>query len=590
MKRYIFSLVCLSSALFAGCDYLETEPGDAIVGDRYWENANSAALEQYCNLYYPKLILGHGDPLSWNIGTMITAEYQSDNLLSSGANSITFGQNVVQTSNSDWNWATIRGCNAFLENYEKSPASDKKKYAGEILFFKAFDYFNKVRLFGDVPWYDTALDKNNPDLYKGRDSRQLVMENVLTTIDKAIEFLPRKTKVYRVSRDAALLLKARICLYEGTWRRYRDIEGDVKFLEEAYKAAGELMTYGYQLYNESGTDNSYFDLFIQDNYNNNSEVILSREYDPTLNMGHQVSNSIPLSEQGMSRDCFEEYLCANTGKPISLCGCHNPNMGYNAEMKNRDGRLLQTVCLPEKGSKYARFLYRSSGGTVEGGAPNIFSILPNNEASTPKRIFYAASCTGYSVCKFYKASEHLIGNHKGGTDAPVMRYAEALLIRAEAGAELGKDPELDKTINALRARVGFQFKLDANPVEDPDLVAKYPNVKGNNANLIREIRRERRIELFAEGYRWDDVCRWNVGEVVYNRERRGAKMDPNLYTAKEIETIKDQVGFNADGFITPYAKRATFQPNFTAKHYLYNIPLDEISLNPNLLPQNPGWE
>ena len=155
---------------------------------------------------------------------------------------------------------------------------------------------------------------------------------------------------------------------------------------------------------------------------------------------------------------------------------------------------------------------------------------------------------------------------------------------------MGKDPELDKTINQLRARVGFTFKLEADPIADPDLIAKYPNVKGDNANLIREIRRERRIELFAEGYRWDDVCRWNVGEVVFNRVRRGAKMDPNLYSADEIKTIKDQVGFDADGFITPYAKRVTYSMNFTAKNYLYNIPLDEISLNPNLLPQNPGWK
>lgn len=588
MKKYIFSCICILCLSLSGCDYLDTEPGDAISSDRFWETSNAAALEQYCNLYYPKLIKGHGDPLSWNIGNMIMQEYQSDNLLAAGASSITFGQNTVMTSSTDWDWSTVRGCNAFLENYEKSPASDidKKKFAGEILFFKAFDYFNKVCLFGEVPWYDSTLNKDNPELYKGRDSRDLVMTNILATINKAIEFLPRKTKVYRVSRDAALLLKARICLYEGTWRRYRNVEGDVKFLEEAYKASGELMGYGYELYKASGIDDSYFDLFIQDNYNDNSEVILSREYDPALNMGHNVPNSIPNSEQGMSRDCFEEYLCANTGKPISLCGCHNPNMGYNAEMKNRDGRLLQTVCLPESGSKYARFLYRTTGGLLKGGAPNIFSILPNSDTRT----FYAASCTGYSVCKFYKASEHYVGNHKGGIDAPVMRYAEVLLIRAEAGAELGKDPELDKTINQLRARVGFTFKLEADPIADPDLIAKYPNVKGDNANLIREIRRERRIELFAEGYRWDDVCRWNVGEVVFNRVRRGAKMDPNLYSADEIKTIKDQVGFDADGFITPYAKRVTYSMNFTAKNYLYNIPLDEISLNPNLLPQNPGWE
>lgn len=588
MKQYIISFICSSCLLLSGCNYLDTEPDDAISSDRFWETANAAALEQYCNLYYPKLIKGHGDPLEWNIGNMISAEYQSDNLLSSGASAITFGQNTKLPSNSDWSWSTVRGCNAFLQNYQKSPASeiDKQKYAGEILFFKAFDYFNKVRLFGDVPWYDTALNKNDPDLYKGRDSRIVVMASILKTIDQAIEYLPRKTNVYRVSRDAALLLKARICLYEGTWRRYRGMEGDVEYLEEAYAAAGTLMGYGYSLYKASGTDDSYFDLFIQDNYNDNPEVILSREYDPTVNMGHQVSNSIPNGELGMSRDCFEEYLCSKTGKPISVCSCHNPDMGYLAEMKNRDGRLLQTLCLPEKGSKYARYLFREDAGIMKGGAPNIFSIL----SASDERTFYGASSTGYSMCKFYKASEYLVGNHKGGIDAPVMRYAEALLIRAEAGAELGKDPELDKTVNALRARVGFSFKLEENPDEDLDLIAKYPDIKGPDKNLIREIRRERRIELFAEGYRWDDVCRWNVGEIVFNRVRRGAKMDPDLYSAKEIETIKGLIGFDKDGFITPYAKRVTYSMNFTEKNYLYNIPLDEISLNPNLLPQNPGWE
>lgn len=588
MKHYIISFVCLLSFLISGCNYLDTEPGDVISSDHFWETSNAAALEQYCNLYYPKLIKGHGDPLSWNLGSMISSEFQSDNLLSAGPSAITFGQNLTLTSSSDWDWSIVRGCNAFLENYQKSPASDtdKKKYAGEILFFKAMDYFNKVRLFGDVPWYDKTLNKNDTELFKGRDPRAVVMQNILTTIDQAIEFLPRKTKVYRVSRDAALLLKARICLYEGTWRRYRGVEGDVEYLEKAYDAAGKLMGYGYSLYKGTGTEDSYFDLFIQDNYDENPEVILSREYDPAINMGHNVPNYIPNSEMGMSRDCFEEYLCSKTGKPISICGCHNPDMGYIAEMKNRDGRLLQTICLPEKDSKYARYLFRNDNGSIKGGAPNIFSILPWSD----KRTFYGASCTGYAMCKFYKASEHLIGNHKGGIDCPVMRYAEVLLIRAEAGAELGKDPELDQTINALRSRVGFNIKLTENPIEDPDLAAKYPNVQGVNKNLIREIRRERRIELFAEGYRWDDVCRWNVGEVVYNRERRGAKMDPNLYTAKEIAIIREQVGFDKDGFITPYTKRSPYTMNFKAKNYLYNIPLNEISLNPNLLPQNPGWE
>ena len=137
------------------------------------------------------------------------------------------------------------------------------------------------------------------------------------------------------------------------------MEGDVEYLKEAYNAAGELMDYGYSLYKASATGENYFDLFIQDNYNGNPEIILSREYDPAINEGHNVSSGIP----------------------ISLCGCHHPNMGYNAEMKNRDGRLLQTLCLPEPG-RYARYLYREDGGSLKGGAPNIYTILPNSDTRT----------------------------------------------------------------------------------------------------------------------------------------------------------------------------------------------------------------
>ena len=116
MKQYIISFICFSCLLLSGCNYLDTEPGDAISGDYFWETANAAALEQYCNLYYPKLIKGHGDPLSWNVGAMIMADYQSDNILVSGGSSITYGQNTKLTSNSDWNWSTVRGCNSFLKH------------------------------------------------------------------------------------------------------------------------------------------------------------------------------------------------------------------------------------------------------------------------------------------------------------------------------------------------------------------------------------------------------------------------------------------------------------------------------------------
>ena len=191
--------------------------------------------------------------------------------------------------------------------------------------------------------------------------------------------------------------------------------------------------------------------------------------------------------------------------------CHDYKDGFLKESADRDPRLSQTICIPDKGSKHHYFLYRQTGDDLKGGAPNILGILDSDD----KRPFYGNSSSGYAIAKFYSEADFLNPTlHTGDIDAPVMRFAEVLLIRAEAGAELGvlDQTELDRTVNKLRERVGFGHKLTMNPKHDPNLEEKYPNV---SSDLIREIRRERRVELFCEGYRWDDICRWHVGPEVF---------------------------------------------------------------------------
>ncbi len=598
MKRTISIILPFCALILGGCNYLDTIPGDSLTGEHFWQTANDAALQQYCNTYYPSLIIGHGAPNGWDCGPMFTEEYRTDNILPSGQNAFAYGQNIIKNTDSRWNWKVIRGCNTFIENYEKSPASEqgKAKAAGQMYFFKAWDYFNKVVVFGDVPWYDSGSDKTDPSLYKGRDSRILVMKNIVKNIDKAIELLPVKTEEYMVSKDAALCLKARICLFEGTWRKYRGIEGAEEYLKLAYDAAGELMKpeYSYSLYTEGGPDECYFNLFVQDDYKGNPEIILSRQYNPDINSGHEIHMQMSNSGHGMSRDAYEEYLCSNTGLPISICGCHDYHDGFLKEIDHRDLRLVQTICVPDANSKHHHFLYKNMGTESEvdlkGGAPNILGHLYSNQEQG--RYFFSSSSTGYAICKHFSEEDYAImQHHKGKTDCPVMRFGEVLLIRAEAGAELGvlTQEELDKTVNKLRDRVGFPFHLTMQPTHDPNLEEKYPNVTGPNADLIREIRRERRVELFCEGYRWNDIMRWHVGDEIFNhRERRGAYMDPALYTKEEIKTIGDLVGLDENGFIMPYKVKGQYKPNFTEKNYLSNIPLDEIALNPKL-EQNPGW-
>lgn len=586
MKKINILLGGLLILAAQSCDVLDKEPLDTISTEQYFKSANEAALAQYCNDLYPKLIKGHGDPNSYSFG-MMEGDYQSDNILPWEMNSVAFSQHTIKSTHDEWKWENIRACNDFLANYELSPETEatKQRYAGEILFFKCLDYFNKVKTFGDVPWYDKALKPGDEDLYKARDSRTLVMANVLKDINQAIAWLPTKSKtsVSRISKDAALALKARMCLFEGTFRRYHNIEGDVEFLQAAYDAAGELMKpeYGYSLFTGSKPEKAYYELFIQADYNKNPEVILSKEYDPAQGKGNNVTRQLYKAENpvGLSKDAVDDYLCANTGLPISLCGCegHTHHTNLIAELNNRDPRLLQTVPTPQEGE----FTYY-----LNGKRPDIGKITSGN---------YSTS-TGYAIVKYYNPGEYAESHNTGTLDAPVFRYGEILLVRAEAGAELGLDPELDKTVNALRDRVGFNHHLTANPVQDPKLVDEYPTIKGSNANLIREIRRERRVELMAEGYRYDDLLRWACGPNL-NKPKLGIILDKAKdendktgFSEADYNKIATELGF-VNGAVDVYSKRVTNpKANFQSpKNYLFYIPTAQIGLNPNL-KQNEGWE
>lgn len=586
MKKSI--IICCGLLLLAAqsCDVLDTTPVEFVSTEETFDNATEETLQSYCNNFYPDLLGGHGAFGGYSFG-MMEGDFQSDNILPWDANTVAFSQHVISTSDDSWKWEVVRACNSFLEYYNRAPLAEsvKQRYAGEVLFFKSLDYFNKVRRFGDVPWYDHVLVPGDEDLYKARDSRTVVMANVLKDINQAIAWLPAKSKtgVSRVSKDAALALKARMCLFEGTYRRYHDIAGDTEFLEAAYDAAGELMKpeYGYSLFRGSKPSQAYHELFIQADYNDNPEVILSREYDPSLGGANNVSRMIGVGETpiGFSRDAVEDYLCAATGKPITLCGCegHTHHTTLVAELNNRDPRLLQTVASPEAGEHSYQ---------LEGKRAGIGVLLSG---------LYHSS-TGYAVAKFFNREEFSTVHNMGTQDAPIFRYAEILLVRAEAGAELGKDPELDKTVNALRDRVGFAHHLTASPEQDPKLVAEYPVIKGQNANLIREIRRERRVELMAEGLRYSDLMRWACG-LRLNAPKLGIipdiaanPDDQTAYTQKEYDILSEDLGF-VDGALDIYTRRMSNPvPNFTEpKNYLFSIPTNQIGLNPNLT-QNPGWE
>ena len=587
MKKLSILGGCLFALALTGCDYLDKEPLDSISKDKFFATANATALEQYCNNFYPSLITGHGAPTGYNFGLM-ERDFMSDDILPWDRNTTSFGLHTAPsgTSGTNWDWTIIRACNDFLDNYEQSPegTATKQKYAGMVLFFKTMDYFNKLNAYGDVPWFEHVMNPGDEEMYKARDSRTVVADNMLRDIDQAIEWMPKRSHVTTIGKEAALALKARFCLFEGTWRRYHNIEGDTKFLQEAYNAAKELMSseYGFSLYEGTSPSTAYYELFIQADYNNNKEVILSKAYEPSLSKGNNVTRQIYVAETmiGFSKSLVDSYLCAETGLPISLCGCpeHAHPTTLAEELSHRDPRLLQITPTPDASD--AEHTYY-----LNGNAANIGKLTATGAPSN--------SSTGYPVIKYYNPSEYTASHGTGTLDAPVFRLAEIMLIRAEAAAELGTitQSELDETVNALRARVGFNHKLTMTPTVDPQLEADYPNVSGSNATLIREIRRERRVELAAEGFRYDDIRRWACGKLL-EAPRLGINLARGGYNADDAAAIEETIGVDANGYITIYTKRyegMTPDPVFTdPKHYLYAIPTNEIAKAPNL-KQNEGW-
>lgn len=576
-KSYLLLFFTATLIIFSSCekDYLDRAPKDQVDADFFFNTAKD--LEVATNDFYT-MLPGKG---------VYTADASSDNILPLNPSERVRGGRIVPTKRGSggWSWGWLRNINFFLENYRKVDDEEaRKKYSGIARFFRAYFYAQKVERYGDVPWYSEVLEAGDEGLYKARDSRELVMDSVMADIDYAIANIPAKVELNRITKYTALILKARIALYEGTFRKYHGIDDHERFLQEAAAASEELIQSGaYSLFTAGGPDEAYRDLFARDDQDA-KETILARDFDrdkETHNLGYLMTSSTQGS-YGIPKDMINSYLMKDgsrfTDKP------NYKTTGFYQEMQNRDPRLTQTTAGPD-------FIVKGE--------------------SSPEPVDLNVSTTGYRVIKALPPREQWSSAH---FDIIVFRYAEALLIYAEAKAELGNltQGDLDKSINKLRDRVGMPH-LDlayANANPDPFLLNMYPNVdKGDNEGVILEIRRERRIEMFNEGLRWDDLMRWKEGKKLeqpmlgiyfsglgsfdFNNDGKpdvylhdgnasGAPSEVTSIINVQQKPLTDGTSGNFD----PFTYGGAFDES---KDYYYPIPLEDLALNDNLV-QNPGWE
>lgn len=620
----------IAATLLPSCndDFMERYPLDQITDESFWKTETD--LKMMLNSLYPLYIIGHRSgwadsdihPLGVTGSPLMYGDAYSDNCARAGNEFRSLAGELVvptgATESTGWYWWNLRKVNFFLSHYNKSELSEEKKnaYAGEAYFFKAWEYYQKVLYFGDVPWLTRDLGTDSEELYAPRTPRAEVMDSVLMCINKAVNWLPEKANQEkdRLNKDQANFLKARICLFEGTFRKYHTELGlqasANKWLEEAVKASEALLG-KYSLYKDG--DNTYWKMFTATDLSNNPEVILGRTYlDPKV--GHAAQryfsqNNTNREALGVTRGLVDEYLCID-GRPIYTGGSEgnyqkNPNfLGYGkwTELENRDPRLTQTVCRPGEyvtiyqngvmdkelnGISYPNLTYNASGGAL----------------------------TGYRIIKHWMGDKVEEDRTTKGIQAAIeFRYAELLLMYAEAKYELNgtlSQSDIDLTINAIRERAGFDFSkyptakltIGQEPA-DPRLDKIYADKLDYTVSpLLREIRRERRIELAIENHRYEDLMRWKAGRLL-TVPMRGMNFNAvqDLYDGShtsypEVATpveVGKTVFVDEDGFIicypkSPYANTIKGTLPWDDYRYYWPIPKEELVMNTNLV-QNKGWE
>ncbi len=566
-------------ALFNSCD-LEKYPLDAVSPETFFNTEND--LKLYTNSFYNALPDAEG-----------IYNESVDNIIKMDLSDELRGTRIVPTSGGGWTWSELRNINFYLENSERCEnESARKRYDALARFFRAYFYFDKVKRFGDVPWYATVIgDKDEELLLKPRTPRVEVMQNILSDIDFAIENLPSDKRINEVTKWTALALKSRICLYEGTFRKYHtefNLPDYKSYLELSIEASEAIMSQsGYSIFSTGSPNSDYLNLFASHDAIQ-SEVILARDYDDPLQVYHNLNYYVMTASYGrpgLEKRLVNSYLMKDGSRFTDIKGFDT--MFFNDEVKNRDPRLSQTIRTPG----YTRI------GETE-----------------PLVQEFGSTVTGYQLIKFVTERDYDTYG-KSINDMPIFRYAEILLNYAEAKAELGilEQNDLDKSIKLIRDRVAMPNinMNNANSNPDPYLEKQYPHVNGENKGVILEIRRERRIELVMESFRWDDMMRWKEGATFVEQFKGmyfpglgtfdldgNGEIDICLYDGEKPEIDGKSIQYlklNSDVTLeNGNSGCIVVNPHISKKwdenkDYLYPIPIQERLLNPNLT-QNKGWD
>ena len=593
-RLFIAGLIALaiSSLVLTSCN-MDLYPEDELSTATYF--TSETALKEYSNYFYRMM----PDP-----ETMYAEE--GEHFVAPVPNDMVRGIRDIHSGEAYWKkdaWRNLRKINYLLANAHQCPdEKGRNHYMGVAYFFRAYFYFDMLRYFGAVPWYNDPINADDDAaLKRPRDSREVIIRHIISDLDSAYLLLPQSPTPYEVNAYTALALKSRACLFEGTFRKYHagstfnggsELYNEVlpwdDLLQLSADASLKLMQEGGYSLHTTGAE-PYRELFAT-TVPYVEEIIWARVYSKDLDIKHNAQAWSVARATGFTKR-FADIYPMTDGSPFTGQAGFD-TLTYIDVFKNRDPRMAQTIHAP---------------GYIQMGVDKSYAVN------------LQMTLTGYKYIKYIMESTY---NTWGGSVCamPIFRLAEIYLNYAEAKAELGTltQADLDISVNLLRDRVGVTHLNMANANAAPDASLTDENGYGfsspillahPNKGVLLEIRRERMIETPLEGLHVWDIMRWKEGHL-FTLPRLG------LYFPREGKYDLTGDG-KANILISPTKKSGgigvtclvmdqdIFLSNTTSgnmvaykdmimqwkedKDYLYPIPINDRTMTLGSLIQNPGW-
>lgn len=615
MKNNILILTVLFLSSCLNDDFMERYPlGDPTAETAFvtYENFKAYAW----GLYETFPTLGYSSENS-------TDDISYNSARGSGESSWIKGVYTIPDSKDNTTWAYysfIRRVNLMLDHIDASSMSETEKAHWRAVgyFFRSYRYFSLLCDYGGVPWIDHVLSDDETELIEGpRASRDVVAGNILKDLQYAEQHIKADGDgANTINKSVVRALLSRFTLFEGTWRKYHGLQGAETYLEECKRVSGELIR------SHPDICGNYDDLFTSLSLSGVPGVLLFREYSNKQNVVHAISilGCTATSYYNPTRDLVDSYLCID-GKPRWSSPLFLGDETMYDEFSNRDRRLWLHVTPPYRIDRSAsadawdnkwtftenprdRSFIDSlaihlniSYGTAkerqktlpfrQGYSGGILGAVPHYDFYLENQPWYK-SAFGYNSWKYFCTHLEMGSQRNEETDMPIFRIEEAMLNYAEAMCELDEFDQTvaDLTVNKLRkrAQVAPMKVDDITDSFDPKRDLGNPDYEGDyEVNpVLWEIRRERRVEFFCEGFRFNDLRRWKKCHYAM-KKKLGAYVRKSDFPAGTNVTID---GGGEEGYLEFHPQLTHLWPEH---YYLYPLPRTECVLNPQL-EQNPEWK